>query len=35
MNREIYAGNKGPAVEILIAELDNKAGILGAAALLM
>ena len=35
MDREIYAGSKGPAVKILIAELGNKAGILGAAALLM
>jgi glucokinase len=35
MDREIYAGTKGPAVKILIAELGNKAGILGAAALLM
>jgi glucokinase len=35
MKREIYAGGKGPDVKILIAELGNKAGILGAAALLM
>ena len=35
MDREIYAGKKGPCVEILIAELGNKAGLLGAAALLM
>lgn len=35
MEREIYAGKKGPKVEILIAQLGNKAGILGAAALLM
>lgn len=35
MEREIYAGEKGPKVEILIAKLGNKAGILGAAALLM
>ncbi len=35
MARDIYAGNKGPAVEILTAELGNRAGLLGAAALLM
>ncbi len=32
---EIYAGDKGPRVPILVAELGNNAGILGAAALLM
>jgi glucokinase len=32
---EIYAGDMGPAVEIKIAELGNRAGILGAAALIM
>ena len=35
MNKEIYAGDKGPCVPILIAELENSAGLLGAAALLM
>ncbi len=35
VDREIYAGEKGPKVEILTAELGNKAGLLGAAALLM
>ena len=35
LNREIYAGDKGPGVPILIAELENSAGLLGAAALLM
>ena len=35
MNKEIYAGEKGPQVPILIAELENNAGLLGAAALLM
>lgn len=34
-DREIYAGDKGPRVPILIAELENNAGLLGAAALLM
>ena len=32
---EIYAGDKGPAVKILIATLENSAGLLGAAALWM
>ena len=32
---EIYAGDKGPRVPILVAELGNNAGLLGAAALLM
>ena len=35
MDRDVFAGNKGPAVQILIAELGNDAGLLGAAALLM
>ena len=35
LDREIYAGDKGPGVPILIAELENSAGLLGAAALLM
>ncbi len=35
MDGEIYAGDKGPRVPILIAELENSAGLLGAAALLM
>ena len=34
-DKEIYAGDKGPYVPILIAELENSAGLLGAAALLM
>jgi glucokinase len=33
MDREIYAGNKGPAVKIITATLGNSAGLLGAAAL--
>ncbi len=35
VDRELFAGKKGPQVPILIAELENSAGILGAAALLM
>ena len=35
VDNEIYAGVKGPRVPILIAELENSAGLLGAAALLM
>jgi len=35
LNRELYAGKKGPAVKILIATLENSAGLLGAAALFM
>ena len=35
MDRDVFAGDKGPAVKILIAELGNDAGLLGAAALLM
>lgn len=34
-DKEIYAGDKGPGVPILVAELENSAGLLGAAALLM
>ncbi len=34
-DKEIYAGDKGPRVPILIAELENRAGLLGAAAFLM
>lgn len=35
MDRKIFAGKMGPQVPILIAELGNSAGLLGAAALLM
>ncbi len=35
LDREIFAGSMGPRVPILIAELENSAGVLGAAALLM
>ena len=35
VEREIYGGRHGPAVDILVAELQNSAGILGAAALFM
>ena len=35
MNRDIYAGTRGPEVKIIIAGLGNSAGLLGAAALLM
>lgn len=35
VNREIYAGTAGPSVELVVASLANKAGTLGAAALLM
>ncbi len=35
VDEEIFAGKMGPAVPILIAELENSAGLLGAAALLM
>lgn len=35
LDKEIYAGDKGPSIPILIAELENSAGLLGAAALLM
>ena len=35
LDREIFAGDRGPRVELLIARLENSAGILGAAALWM
>ncbi len=35
VDKEIFAGDMGPNVPILIAELENSAGVLGAAALLM
>ena len=35
LNEELFAGSMGPQVEILIAQLGNSAGILGAAALLL
>jgi glucokinase len=35
LNREIYGGELGPAVELLKASLENRAGTLGAAALVM
>ena len=35
LDKEIFAGDKGPQVKILIAGLGNSAGILGAAALLL
>ena len=35
LDEEIFAGKLGPQVPILIAELGNSAGLLGAAALLM
>ena len=35
LNREIYAGSRGPAVELVTASLGNDAGLLGAAALMM
>lgn len=35
LNKEIYAGDKGPSVKILTATLGNSAGLLGAAALFM
>ena len=35
LDREIFAGEKGPQVKLLIATLGNKAGLLGAAALWM
>lgn len=35
VDKEIYAGNKGPKVKLLVATLGNDAGLLGACALLM
>ena len=35
LDKEIYAGDKGPYVKILTATLGNLAGLLGAAALFM
>jgi glucokinase-like ROK family protein len=35
LDKELFAGEKGPQVPIVIAELENSAGLLGAAALLM
>ena len=35
VDKEIFAGNLGPQVPVVIAELENSAGLLGAAALLM
>jgi len=35
VDKEIYAGSKGPQVKLLIATLGNDAGLLGACALLM
>jgi glucokinase len=35
LNKEIFAGEKGPQVKIVIAKLSNDAGLLGAAALFM
>ena len=35
LNREIFAGDKGPAVKVMTATLENDAGLLGAAALFM
>ena len=35
LDKEIFAGSKGPQVKILTATLGNSAGLLGAAALLM
>ena len=35
LDREIYAGTVGPSVKVIVAELENSAGLLGAAALLM
>ena len=35
VNAQIFAGDRGPKVAIKIAELGNKAGLLGAAALFM
>ena len=35
LKKEIYAGERGPEVKILVATLENTAGVLGAAALMM
>ena len=35
LDREIFAGTRGPAVKIVTATLENDAGLLGAAALFM
>ena len=35
LDEEIFAGELGPKVPVVIAELENSAGLLGAAALLM
>ena len=35
LNRDLFAGELGPQVKIVIAELENSAGLLGGAALLM
>lgn len=35
LDRDIYAGTLGPSVQVIVAELENSAGLLGAAALLM
>ena len=35
LDEELFAGSMGPQVQIVIAELGNSAGILGAAALLL
>lgn len=35
LKKEIYGGDRGPSVKLLVAKLGNSAGILGAAALLM
>jgi glucokinase len=35
LDEELFAGEKGPQVKIVVAQLGNSAGILGAAALLL
>ena len=35
VNEEIYGGDLGPAVPVVVAALGNSAGVLGAAALIM
>ena len=35
LKKELYASDVGPAVELIVAELQNDAGSLGAAALVM